>query len=104
MRHDAFRFLVALALASVSATPLVAAEMPTTQADCEKAGMLWKEKASKCRPLREEGTLPTLPNVLGVIGLGCTVAGVIVLYRDWRTPRDSSGRSWTSGQRAHRRV
>jgi hypothetical protein len=92
-----FAFIVALALASVSATPLVAAEMPTTQVDCEKAGLRWKEKASKCRPLREEGTLPTLPkevrNVLGVIGLGCAVAGLIFLYRDWRTPRDSSGRS-----------
>ena len=92
-----FVFIVALALASVSATPLVAAEMPTTQADCEKAGMRWKEKASKCRPLREEGILPNVPkevrNVLGVIGLGCTVAGLLVLYRDWRTPRDSGGRS-----------
>ena len=91
-----FAFIVALALASVSATPLVAVQMPTTQVDCEKAGLRWKEKASKCRPLREEGTLPPLPkevrNVLGVIGLGCAVAGLIFLYRDWRTPRDS-GRS-----------
>ena len=92
-----FAFIVALGLASALATPVMAAEMPTTQADCEKAGMRWKEKASKCRPLREEGITPTLPkevrNVLGMIGLGCTVAGLIVLYRDWRTPRDSSGRS-----------
>ena len=62
--------IVALGLASALATPVVAAEMPTTQADCEKAGMRWKEKATKCRPLHEEGILPTLPkevrNVLGV--------------------------------------
>jgi hypothetical protein len=32
-----FAFIVALALASVSATPLVAAEMPTTQADCRSS-------------------------------------------------------------------
>jgi hypothetical protein len=85
-----FALIVALCLASALATPVVAAEMPTTQADCEKAGMSWKEKAIKCRPLREEGIHPTLPkevrNVLGMIGLGCTLIGLIVMYREWREP------------------
>jgi hypothetical protein len=89
MKHLAL--IVALGLASALATPMVAAEMPTTQADCEKAGMRWKDKPSKCRPLREEeGIHPTLPkevrNVLGMIGLGCTLLGLIVMYREWREP------------------
>jgi hypothetical protein len=79
-----FALIVALGLASALAPPLVAAEMPTTQADCEKAGMRWKEKASKCRPLREEG----IRNVFGMIGLGCTLLGLIVFYREWRKPGD----------------
>jgi hypothetical protein len=91
---NAFVLIVALGLASALATPVGAAEVPTTQADCEKAGMRWKEKASKCRPLWEEGIHPTFPkevrNVLGMIGLGCTLLGLIVFYREWREPGDGT--------------
>ena len=87
-----FALIVALGLASALATPVVAAETPTTQADCEKAGMRWKEKASECRPLRKQGILPTLfkavRNVLAMLGLGCALLGLIVLYREWREAGD----------------
>ena len=71
----------------MSATPFVAAEMPTTQADCEKAGMLWKEKPSKWRGLPQKRILTTLPTearfVLGLIALGCTVVGLTVIALEW---------------------
>ena len=35
--------IVALNLAVAFATPVVAAEIPTTKAECEQAGMRWKE-------------------------------------------------------------
>ena len=43
--------IVALNLAASFAMPVVAAEIPTTKADCEQAGMKWKEWApnEKCR-------------------------------------------------------
>ena len=43
--------IVALNLAVAFATPVVAAEIPTTKAQCEQAGMRWKESANqdKCR-------------------------------------------------------
>ena len=39
--------------------------------------MMWKEKANKCFPLHKSHTLSYY--VLGVIGLGCSLAGFIVV-------------------------
>jgi hypothetical protein len=35
--------IIALNLTVAFATPVVAAEIPTTKADCEQAGMKWEE-------------------------------------------------------------
>jgi hypothetical protein len=79
--------IIALNLAASFAMPVVAAEIPTTKADCEQAGMKWKEWApnEKCRfPVRREPTLPApVRNVLGIIGLGSALLGLIILYREW---------------------
>jgi hypothetical protein len=79
--------ITALNLAVAFATPIVAAEIPMTKADCEKAGMKWKEWAekNKCRPIvRKDRRLfsDQVANVLGIIGLGSVLLGLIVLYRE----------------------
>ena len=69
--------------------PVVAAEIPTTKADCEQAGMKWKEWASneKCRfPVgRGSRVLDPVRKVLGLIGLGSALLCLIILYREWHT-------------------
>ena len=56
--------------------------VPTTKAECEQVGMMWKEKANKCFPLHKSHTLSYY--VLGVIGLGCSLAGFIIVCGEWR--------------------
>jgi hypothetical protein len=72
--------IIALNLAAAFAMPVVAAEIPTTKADCEQAGMKWKEQVNqnKCRSaVRREHMLPTpVRNVLGIIGLGSAPSSV----------------------------
>jgi hypothetical protein len=81
--------IIALNLAAAFATPVVAAELPTNKADCEQAGMKWKEQANqnKCRFAdRSEHRLPApVHNVLGIIGIGANLLCLIMLYREWRT-------------------
>src|SRR6476660_10570104 len=81
--------IVALNLAVAFATPVVA-EIPTTKAECEQAGMRWKEEADqdKCRRRAtfEARNLPApVRIVIGIIGLGLTLLGVIILYQEWRS-------------------
>ena len=64
--------IVALNLAVAFATPVVAAEIPTTKAQCEQAGMRWKESANqdKCRFAKARNFPAPVRIVLGIIGLG----------------------------------
>jgi len=65
--------------------PLVAAEIPTTKAECEQAEMRWDEQANKCRPAFGKPMLPApVRHVLGIIGMGSALLGLILLYREWR--------------------
>src|SRR6476661_2033538 len=73
--------IVALNLAVAFATPVVAAEIPTTKAECEQAGMRWKD----CRSLNARKLAAPIRIVLGIIGLGLTLLGVIILYLEWRS-------------------
>jgi hypothetical protein len=79
-------WIVALNLAVAFATPVVAAEIPTTKAECEQAGMRWKESANqdKCRFSVYKLPAP-VRIVIGIIGLGLTLLGVIILYQEWRS-------------------
>src|SRR6476661_8612371 len=79
--------IVALNLAVAFATPVVAAEIPTTKAECEQAGMRWKEEANqdKCRFAKARNFPAPVRIVLGIIGLGLTLLGVIILYQEWRS-------------------
>jgi len=64
--------------------PLVAAEIPTTKADCEQAGMHWKEQANECRSAAVGKPMLPARTVLGIIGIGSALLGLILLYREWR--------------------
>ena len=88
-----FATIIALSLAGAIVTPAIAAEYPMTKADCEKAGLKWKEEKHKCKPSVRVVNWSPAKRLWAWIGLGSAVVGLIVLYRDWRTPRDSSGRS-----------
>ena len=88
-----FAAIIALSLAGAIITPAIAAKYPMTQADCEKAGLKWKKEEHKCKPYVRVVNRSRAKRILALIGLGSAVVGLIVLYRDWRTPRDSSGRS-----------
>src|SRR6476646_9138804 len=80
--------IVALNLPVAFATPLVAAEIPTTKAQCEQAGMRWKESANqdKCRFAKARNFPAPVRIVLGIIGLGSTLLGVIILYQECAAP------------------
>ena len=58
--------IVALNLAVAFATPVVAAEIPTTKTECEQAGMRWKD----CRSINARKLPSPIRIVLGIIGLG----------------------------------
>src|SRR6476620_12646223 len=79
--------IVALNLAVAFATPVVAAEIPTTKAECEQAGMRWKEEANqdKCRSAKARNFPAPVRIFIGIIGLGLTLLGVIILYQEWRS-------------------
>src|SRR6476661_8104978 len=74
-------WIVALNLALAFATPVVAAEIPTTKAECEQAGMRWKD----CRSINARKLPDPVRIVIGIIGLGLTLLGVIILYQEWRS-------------------
>jgi len=76
--------IVAVGFVAATATPVVAVDVPTTKVECERAGMIWKQKANKCRPEDTHTLATSVRNVLGVIGVGCAVAGVVILLGAWR--------------------
>jgi hypothetical protein len=71
--------MVVLSLAGPLMAPAFAAAPPTTQAECEKAGMRWKEKASKCRSMPGR-SLSTAQKIVGLLGLMCAL---ILLFQIW---------------------
>jgi hypothetical protein len=81
--------IMVLALAVAFTAPAFALEaehQPTTKADCEKAGMVWKERDSQCKPATTQDS-SALRNVLGVIGLFCALIGFVMVCRMWIAER-----------------
>ncbi len=62
--------IVALNLAVAFATPVVAAEIPTTKAECEQAGLKWKD----CRSINARKLPAPIRIVVGIIGFGLTLS------------------------------
>lgn len=98
--------IVALNLAGQIIAPACATQMPTTQAECEQAGMKWKDKAGKCKPAApttqaecveagmvwkpEAGkckpiyTLSPLKKTIVLIGLGCALVCLFYIGGEYR--------------------
>ena len=76
-----FATIIALNLAGAIITPAIAAEYPKTKADCENAGLKWKEEAHKCRPLVRDWS--PAKRLWGWIGLGSAVVGLVLVWRDF---------------------
>ena len=64
--------IVALNLAVAFATPVVAAEIPTTKAECEQAGLKWKD----CRSINARSFPPQYVLSLALSGLVLTLLGM----------------------------
>ena len=75
--------VVTLLLSCIFASPIVAAAFPSTQVDCEHAGMKWS--SGKCHPPSDKPMIPKdVQALLGVIGIGCSLAGTVILCLKWR--------------------
>jgi hypothetical protein len=83
-------FILALTLSGPVLASSLAAGLPTTEAECKEAGMKWEEQSSKCKPRNVGKPLSPTKKVIGLIGLGC---GVIALYLLWgrRDAADGEG-------------
>ena len=86
-RNLACALLVAINLSPVLvgpiSTPVFAADRPTTEADCEKAEMIWKKQEGKCAKISGNSLSPTL-KVVGLIGFGCAISGLLLLWLEIR--------------------
>jgi len=80
---------VALSLAGPIAVPSFASDVPTTQPECEKAGMKWKLKANKCEAIRGK-KLSQVEKGLGLIGIACMLLALYLLWKEGRS-RSSRG-------------
>ena len=72
--------LVGLSLTLFLVLPTIAAERPTTQVECQSAGMRWVERAGKCKNRVAKQKLSSTEKVIGLIGLGCVVVGLVLLF------------------------
>jgi hypothetical protein len=83
-------FILALTLSGPVLASSRAAAIPTTEAACKEAGMKWKGRTGECKPRSAGKPLSPIKKVIGVIGLGC---GVIALYLLWgrRDAADGEG-------------
>jgi hypothetical protein len=61
------------------ALPATALERPTTEVECQAAGMRWVQQTGKCKQQVTGRRLATPEKVLGLIGLGCAVMGLALL-------------------------
>jgi hypothetical protein len=59
--------------------PVTAVERPTTEVECQAAGMRWVQKSGKCKQVKERG-LSVTERVLGLIGLACAGVGLALLF------------------------
>ena len=75
--------IVALSLAGPFIAPAYATDVPATQSDCEKAGMQWKPKAGKCKPMPKSSLSPA-ESVLALIGLACALIGLFFTWIEYR--------------------
>ena len=73
-----FATIIALSLAGAIVTPAIAAEYPMTKADCEKAGLKWKEEKHKCKPSVRVVNWSPAKRLWAWIGLGFAVVGLTV--------------------------
>jgi hypothetical protein len=76
--------MFALNLAGPATAPAFAADIPTTEADCEKAGMKWKQKAGKCKPMPSHAP-SRAESVLALIGIGCALVGLFFIWSEYLT-------------------
>jgi hypothetical protein len=74
---------IALSFAGPILAPAYATAVPTTQSACEEAGMKWKPKAGKCKPMPRT-TLSPVKRVLALISLGCTLVGLFYVWSEYR--------------------
>ena len=78
--------IVGLSLTFSPALSVAAVERPTAEVECKAAGMRWVQQTGKCKQVkRVAGRLSTAKKVLGLIGLGCAVVGLVLLF-GWREP------------------
>ena len=61
--------IVALSLAGPFFSSASATDVPTTKAECDKAGMKWKPQANKCKPRGAGQSLSSAKRVFGLIAL-----------------------------------
>ena len=54
---------------------------PKTQAECEQAGMDWKPEADKCKPIYP---LSPFQKIIALIGLGCALVGLFLVGSNYR--------------------
>ena len=73
--------IVALSLTSFLVFPATAVR-PSTEVECQAAGMRWVQQTGKCKQVKQVTgkRLSTAEKVLGLIGLGCVVVGLSLLF------------------------
>ena len=79
--------IVGLSLTFSPALPAAAVERPTAEVECKAAGMRWVQQTGKCKQVKQVSgrRLSTAKKVLGLIGLGCAVLALVLLF-GWREP------------------
>jgi len=76
-------WIIALCVLGFFAVPASIAKSPTNEADCKNAGKIWLNERQKCVPIRiSERPRSTARTVLGLVGLGCALGGLILLWRE----------------------
>src|SRR5262245_3245747 len=72
---------ISLTLAGASVPSIVAAEIPTTKAGCEEAGMKWKKKTNKCVRWPKRSTPTPARLVVALIGIGSALVVLLFIGR-----------------------
>ena len=74
--------IVGLSLNFSVIVPATAVERPTTELECQAAGMRWVQQTGKCKQVKQVAgwRLSVAEKVLGLIGLGCAVVGLALLF------------------------
>ena len=74
--------IVGLSLTFSLVLPATAVDRPTTEVECQAAGMRWVQQTGKCKQVKQVAgrRLSAAEKVLGLIGLGCAVVGLALLF------------------------